>query len=187
MTGGYVFGLLFFILLTMAALTSSISLLEVVVAYFVDERGWMRQKAVLIFGLLVFLFGLPSALSFNLLADKTMFGLTFFDAVDYLSANLLLPIGGFFIAIFVGWIWGLDKALIELKNGAHKLFEEYDWIVSIFKIFLKYISPVMIFIVFLHSVGLLESAIEQIKNYWIIIVLGIVILFIIISRNRKNK
>ena len=56
-----------------------------------------------------------------------------------------------------------------------------------FKIFLKYIAPVMIFIVFLHSVGLLESAIEQLKNYWIIIVLGIVILAIMISRNRKKK
>ena len=60
-------------------------------------------------------------------------------------------------------------------------------LVSTFKVFLKYIAPVMIFIVFLHSVGLLESAIEQVKNYWIIIALGIVILTIMISRNRIKK
>ena len=187
MTGGYFFGLLFFILLTVAALTSAISLLEVVVAYFVDEKGWTRQRAVLIFGFLVYLFGLPSALSFNLLADKTMFGLTFFDIVDYTASNILLPVGGFFIAVFVGWVWGLDKALHELKNGVQKLFEERAWLISTFKIFLKFISPVMIFIVFLHSIGLLESAVEQVKNYWIIIVLVAVILAIIISRKRIKK
>ena len=104
-----------------------------------------------------------------------------------LHQNVLLPVGGFFIAIFVAWIWGFDKAMIELKHGAENIFKDRTWLVSTFKIFLKYIAPVMIFIVFLHSVGLLESAIEQFKNYWIIIVLGIVILAIMISRNRKNK
>jgi len=73
MTGGYYFGLLFFVLLTVAALTSAISLLEVVVAYFVDERSWGRSQAVMLFGSLVFLFGLPSALSFNLLAAHSNF------------------------------------------------------------------------------------------------------------------
>ncbi len=187
MTGGYIFGLLFFVLLSVAALTSSMSLLEVVVAYFVDERGWGRHRAVLVLGTLVYAFGLPSALSFNLMADMTINDLTFFDSVDYLASNILLPFGGFFIAIFVAWIWGLDKALIELKKGAEKFFDNQPYLIKVFKIFLKYISPVMIFIVFLHSVGLLESAYEQIKNYWIIIVLAIVILIIIVSRNRKKK
>jgi NSS family neurotransmitter:Na+ symporter len=187
MTGGYIFGLLFFVLLTVAALTSSISLLEVTVAYFVDERGWSRHKAVIAIGSLIFLFGLPSALSFNLMANITYNGMTFFDMVDFIASNVLLPFGGLFIAVFVAWIWGFDKALIELKKGAEDIFEMHPWIVSAFKIFLKFVAPVMIFIVFLHSVGLLESAIEQIKNYWIIIVLVIVILTIIISRNRIKK
>jgi len=186
MTGGYVFGLLFFLLLTLAALTSSISLLEVVVAYFVDERGWRRHRAVLMFGLFVFLFGVPSALSFNLLADFTMFGKTFFDLADFAASNILLPLGGFFISVFVAWIWGLDKAMIELKKGAENIFKDGDWLINAFKIFLKFIAPVMIFIVFLHSTGLLESAIEQVKNYWIII-LVIVILLIVISRRRIKK
>jgi NSS family neurotransmitter:Na+ symporter len=187
MTGGYFFGLLFFVLLTVAALTSSISLLEVAVAYFVDERGWSRQKSVILIGLSIFLFGLPSALSFNLMANVTFNGMTFFDLADFIASNVLLPAGGFFIAIFVAWIWGFDKALIELKHGAENVFKDRTWLVTTFKIFLKYIAPVMIFIVFLHSVGLLESAIEQLKNYWIIIVLVIVILAIMISRNRKKK
>lgn len=186
MTGGYFFGLLFFILLTLAALTSSISLLEVVVAYFVDERGWKRHQAVLMFGFLVYLFGIPSALSFNLLADVTFNHKTFFDTVDYLASNILLPFGGFFIAIFVAWVWGFDKALKELKSGAEKIFDNRPKLISTFKIFLKYVSPVMIFIVFLHSIGLLESAILQVQNYWIIIILAVVILLFIISRNRKK-
>ena len=187
MTGGYYFGLLFFVLLTVAALTSAMSLLEVVVAYFVDERSWGRSQAVMLFGSLVFLFGLPSALSFNLLADFTYNGKTFFDIVDFIASNVLLPFGGLLIAIFVGWIWGFDKALIELKHGAENVFKNRKWLVTTFKVFLKFISPVMIFIVFLHSVGLLESAIDQVKNYWIIIALVIVILVIIVSRNRKKK
>jgi len=187
MTGGYFFGLLFFVLLTVAALTSSISLLEVAVAYFVDERKWSRQKSVLLIGSSIFIFGLPSALSFNLMANITFNGMTFFDLVDFIASNVLLPVGGLFIAIFVAWIWGFDKALIELKHGAENVFKDRTWLVTTFKIFLKYIAPVMIFIVFLHSVGLLESAIEQLKNYWIIIVLVIVILAIMISRNRNKK
>jgi len=187
MTGGYFFGLLFFVLLTVAALTSSISLLEVAVAYFVDERKWSRQKSVLLIGSSIFIFGLPSALSFNLMANITFNGMTFFDLADFIASNVLLPVGGLFIAIFVAWIWGFDKALIELKHGAENVFKDRTWLVTTFKIFLKYIAPVMIFIVFLHSVGLLESAIEQLKNYWIIIVLVIVILAIMISRNRKKK
>ena len=187
MTGGYIFGLLFFILLTLAALTSSISLLEVVVAYFVDERGWSRHRAVLVLGLSVFIFGIPSALSFNLLANFTYHDKTFFDTVDFIASNVLLPFGGLLIAIFVAWIWGFDKALIELKHGAENIFKDRAWLISTFKVFLKYVAPVMIFIVFLHSIGLLESAIEQVINYWIILVLIIVILIIILSRNRMKK
>ena len=187
LTGGYFFGLLLFVLLTVAALTSSISLLEVTVAYFVDERGWTRHKAVIAIGTLIFLFGLPSALSFNLMANVTYNGMTFFDIVDFIASNVLLPFGGLLIAIFVAWIWGFDKALVELKQGAEHIFDDRPVLVAIFKVFLKFIAPVMIFIVFLHSVGLLESAIEQVKNYWIIIALVIVILTIIISRNRIKK
>jgi NSS family neurotransmitter:Na+ symporter len=159
MPGGYIFSILFFILLSIAALTSSISLLEVVVSYFVDERKWKRHNAAIVLGFIIFLIGLPSALSFNLLSDLKIFGLNFFDLVDFIASNILLPFGGLLISVFVAWIWGFDKVLLNLKKGAEKLFDNYPWIVISWKIFLKYLSPVLIFLVFLHSIGLLEKII----------------------------
>ena len=155
MPGGYIFAILFFILLTIAALTSAISLLEVVVAYFVDERGWKRHRAVTVFGLVIFLVGIPSALSFNVLADVTLFGKTFFDIADYLASNILLPLGGLCIAVFVAWIWGFDKALIKMKDGAESIFENHEWVIVLWKIFLKFFAPILIFLVFLSSIGVL--------------------------------
>lgn len=156
MPGGYFFSILFFILLSIAALTSAISLLEVVVAYFVDELGWKRKKAVFILGFITFLLGLPSALSFNVLADFTLFGKNFFDMVDFLASNIFLPLGGFLIAIFVGYVWKFDEVLSNLKEGAENLFDNYPNVISTWKFFLKYLSPVLIFIVLLHSLGIID-------------------------------
>ena len=160
MPGGYIFSILFFILLTIAALTSSISLLQVVVTYFEDERGWPRHKATIVFTILIFLFGVPSALSYNVLSDFTLFGKNFFDIVDFLASNIILPLGGLFIAIFVAWVWGFDKALVSLKEGAENLFTNSPWIITVWKIFLKYLSPILIFLVLLHSVGILDKIVE---------------------------
>lgn len=156
MPGGYFFSILFFILLSIAALTSAISLLEVVVAYFVDDLGWDRKKATIIMGFIVFLLGLPSALSFNILADFTLFGKNFFDLVDFLASNVFLPLGGFLIAIFVGYVWGFDKVISNLREGAEDLFDNHPYIISIWKFFLKYLSPILIFIVLLHSLGVMD-------------------------------
>ena len=160
MPGGYIFGILFFLLLTIAALTSAISLLEVVVAYFVDERDWSRHWAVLVFGLVLILVGIPSALSFNLLADWKLFGKTYFDLADFLASNILLPVGGLAIAVFVAWIWGLDKVLVQLKSGAEDLFDLFPNRIKLLTFFLKYISPVLIFLVLLNSIGLLPMLIS---------------------------
>lgn len=156
MPGGYFFSILFFILLSIAALTSAISLLEVVVAYFVDELGWKRKKAVLILGFVVFLLGLPSALSFNVLSDFTLFGKNFFDLVDFFASNILLPLGGLLIAVFVGYVWGFSKVLASLREGAENLFDDYPYIISTWKFFLRYLSPILIFIVLLRSLGILD-------------------------------
>ncbi len=160
MPGGYFFSILFFVALAIAALTSSISLLEVVVSYFVDELKWKRHKAAIVLGIITFLIGVPSALSFNLLQDFHIFGKNFFDIVDYLASNILLPLGGLLISVFVAWIWGLDKVIPNLKRGAEKLFNKYPWTVSFWKIFIKYLSPVLIFLVFLNSIGLLDKILE---------------------------
>ncbi len=155
MPGGYIFSILFFFLLSIAALTSAISLLEVVVSYFVDEKGWTRHSAVIVFGGVTFIIGIPSALSFNILSDFHIFGMNFFDLADFLTSNLMLPLGGMLISIFVAWIWGYDKVLKELKLGAEPLFEKYPIVITFWKIFIKYFAPILIFLVLLNSLGLL--------------------------------
>lgn len=155
MTGGVFFSFLFFLLLAIAALTSAISLLEVVVAYFVDEKGWDRKRAVLIFGGSIYLLGIPSALSFNVLSDFTMFGKTFFDIVDFAASNVLLPFGGLMISIFVGWIWSRTEVMAAVKEGAENLFETYPWVEGVWMLFLKFIAPVLITLVLLNKFGLI--------------------------------
>jgi NSS family neurotransmitter:Na+ symporter len=155
MTGGYWFSILFFIALALAALTSTVSLLEVVTAYFVDEKGWKRQNAVLVFGTLAFILGIPSALSFNALADFKILGLTFFSVTEFLSSNLMLPVGGFFISIFVGWLWGLDKVKEFIRFGSETLFDKLKWFFPFWVFILKYLAPILILIVLLSSIGLI--------------------------------
>ena len=156
MPGGYFFSILFFVLLTIAALTSSISLLQVVVSYFVDERGWQRHRAVIVLASVIALLGIPSALSFNVLADFKIFGLNFFALVDFIASNILLPLGGLLISIFVAWVWGFDKALVNLREGAEKLFDNSPWVLNFWQIFLRYFAPILIFLVLLHSIGILD-------------------------------
>ena len=160
MPGGYFFSILFFIALAIAALTSSISLLEVVVSYFVDELKWKRHKAAIVLGIVIFLIGVPSALSFNLLSDFRILGYDIFDAVDRLASNILLPLGGLLISIFVAWVWGFDKVIPNLKKGAEKLFDKYPWTLVFWKIFIMFISPVLIFLVFLNSINVLDDIIN---------------------------
>jgi len=156
MVGGVFFSFLFFLLLAIAALTSAISLLEVVVAYFVDEKAWNRRNAVLTFGGSIYLLGIPSALSFNILADYTFMGKTFFDIVDYLASNVLLPFGGLMIAIFVGWIWSRTAVMEAVKEGAEDLFENYPWAEGVWMLFLKFIAPVLITLVLLSKFGIIS-------------------------------
>jgi len=157
MPGGYIFSIIFFVLLTIAALTSSISLLQVVVSYFVDEKGWQRHKAVIVLASVISILGIPSALSFNVLADFKIFGLNFFAFVDFIASNILLPLGGLLISIFVAWVWGFDKALVNLREGAEKLFDNNFWVIKFWKIFLRYFAPILIFLVLLNSIGILDK------------------------------
>lgn len=117
---GNLVGALFFLLLTIAALTSAISLLEVPVAYFIDELKWNRLKASVIVGIVIFLLGIPSSLSQGLLSNNLFFGMEFLDFMDFFSSNLLLPIGGLLTALFIGWVWGTRNTIDEIqKKGVH--------------------------------------------------------------------
>jgi len=149
---GHFFGILFFFLLTIAALTSAISLLEVVSAYFIDEAKWDRKKAVWIMGLIIFLLGIPSSLGLGVWSGvKIIGGRDIFDSLDYIASNIFLPLGGFLLCIFIGWYWGTTKATEEANIGAKsiKLGNTYSFLI-------KYIVPIAIFIVFLNSIGVIK-------------------------------
>lgn len=123
MPGGMIWSALFFVLLFVAALTSAISLLEVVAAYFIDEMKWGRAKAAWIMGFCIFLLGIPSVLG---VAGKlpTFAGRDFLDSADFLASNILLPLGGLFIALFAGWFW-TEGAKQEVTNDGTVPFGIY--------------------------------------------------------------
>ena len=152
--GSVLWGSLFFILLAIAALTSGVSLLEVVTAYFVDEKGAPRHKVTLWSGLIIFLVGIPCALSFGMLGGFTVFGRTVFDNLDYLASNMLLPVGGFLICVFVGWKWGIRAAFDEIAVGSHEFEDSLHQ--KTLKVLIRYVTPVCVLLVLLFSIGILK-------------------------------
>lgn len=152
MPAGRIVGLLFFVLVAFAAITSAISLLEVVVSFFIDELGWSRKKSDGILGALVFAAGIPAALSFNAWRGVTLLGgKNIFDLLDMLATNYLLPVGGFFIAVFAGWVLTHDEKEAEIKQ-LENAFHFYD----IWHVLIKYITPVALLIIFLYTAGVLR-------------------------------
>ena len=140
---GTVVSIIFFVLLAIAAITSGISLLEVVVAYFIDQIGWTRKKAVLIIGGVIFILGVPSGLSFGVMSDVKFMGMTFFDNVDNIASNYLLPLGGMLTAVFVGWKWGIVKAQEEIEKHETRFHWARQW-----GFLIRYITPVAVAVVF---------------------------------------
>ena len=138
--GGQIFGTLFFLLLSVAALTSTISLLEVPVAYFVDERNWSRKKAAWIIGFLSFVLGVPSALSSG--GMKFFTKIDFQGKMDFFFGNVSLAFGALLICIFLGYIWGVGKAVQEVLSGNPRFKLRLLWAFSI-----KFLTPVAIIII----------------------------------------
>lgn len=151
---GHGLAVLFFLLVFIAALTSEISAIEPSIAYLIDERKWKRIPAVLVCGLGVFLVGVPSALSYSLLKDFTIYGYTFLDLMDFIATSFLIPLGGFLAVILVGWIWGAFNAINRLKQGASETFNHYPWLTRYFWFCFKYSAPILIGLVFLNSLGI---------------------------------
>ncbi|MCF7885152.1 MAG: sodium-dependent transporter [Candidatus Marinimicrobia bacterium] len=146
--GGF-FRVIFFLLLSMAALTSTISLMEVITAFFTEEFNLSRKKATIILGVFVFLLGVPSALAFGPMQNVHIFGKTFFGVADFFASNILLPLGGIFILIFVGWRWGMKEAIPNLIQGSRK---HSAILLNIWKILVKFIAPVLVLIVLLFKI-----------------------------------
>ncbi len=153
MPSGQLFGALFFILITIAALTSSISLLEVVVSYMVDEKDWPRKKAAYIVGGIIFLTGIPTILGYSVLSEIRFLGMDILDTYDWFSNSIFLPIGGLLTSIYVAYIWKAKNALKEanISEGKIKLG---NW----FVVLLKYIAPAAIIIILAMNIWQTISA-----------------------------
>jgi len=152
MTGGMVFAFTFFFLLAIAALTSTISVLEVIVAYFSEQLNMSRRTAVIIATLSMFILGISASLSWGVMRDVKLFGLNVFDLFNYTTANILLPVGGLLIVAFLGWFYPGRDVKDELTNGGTVKARYY----SLFRFIIRFVAPLAIALVFLNGLGLLK-------------------------------
>ncbi len=148
----YIFSVMFYVLLALAALTSTISLHEVVTAYLHEEFNFTRGKAARLVTTGCILLGILCSLSLGVTKEFTIFGLGMFDLFDFVTAKLMLPLGGLLISIFTGWY--LDKKLVwsEITNNGNLKVPTYKLIIFI----LKYVAPIAISVIFINELGLLK-------------------------------
>ncbi|MFA7386514.1 MAG: sodium-dependent transporter [Thiohalobacteraceae bacterium] len=151
MSGGALFGTAFFVLLVFAAWTSAISLLEPIVAWLVENKGINRVTAATGAGIAVWLFGAGSVLSFNLWSEYKFLGKTFFDLTDYLTSNIMLPMGGLLIAVFAVWMMSSESSRSELGLRDGIAYRTWRFLV-------RYLAPIAILLVFLQVTGLLSAS-----------------------------
>ncbi|MGA7983011.1 MAG: sodium-dependent transporter [Chromatiaceae bacterium] len=149
MPGGHFFGTIFFVLLVFAAWTSAISLLEPVVAWLVENRGFSRVRASVLAGAAVWLLGVACLLSLNVWSEFRVFGMGIMDLFDFVTANVMLPLGGLLIATFAGWMLSRAASEDELATGRSAY--------SLWRFLVRYVSPVAVAIVFASAVGLLKA------------------------------
>ena len=157
MDAGILIGTLFFILLVFAAWSSSISLIEPAVAWMVENKGMSRVHASVWVGIATWIVGIGSVLSFNLWSANTwtleigqnvLFkDKTFFDVLDGLTANIMLPLGGLFIALFAGWLMHVESTKDELNTTENAY--------AIWNVLVRYVTPVAVMIVFLRAIGII--------------------------------
>ena len=114
----------------------------------VENKGMSRIKACVISGLVTWLVGLGTVLSFNAWSEIKFFGKTFFDVLDFLTANIMLPLGGLFIAIFAAWIMKRETTADELEMGQGPAYQSW-------RILVRFITPIAVIIVFLNAIGLI--------------------------------
>lgn len=146
---GDFFGTLFFILIAVAAWSSAVSLIEPGVAWLMESRSLRRPVATALLTSVAWLLGISCALSFNLLADfkpLILFGLTPFDFLDSLTSLIMLPLGGLFIAVFVGWLMKKHVVIEETRGEGHPLFDIWYFV-------LRYISPALIALVMIATIA----------------------------------
>ena len=142
---GAVFGTLFFVLVSFAAITSAISISEPALAYLVEEYNAKRGRVAISLGVIAWILGIGTVLSFNVWADVHIVGsLTFFDFVDYVSQNVMLPLGGMLISLFAAW--GLPRTVIGEQLGIQS-----GWVNVVWKLLCGVIAPVCVLVVFIST------------------------------------
>ena len=148
MAGGVFLATVFFVVLVLAALTSAIGLVEPGVAWFVESYNRTRRQAAILVGGLIWLIGLGTALSFNLLSGLVFFRGTIYDNVDYMTSNIMLPLGGLLIAIFAGWVMCRNSSADEL-GGAGRHYRAWRFLA-------RFVAPAAILVVFFQAIGLID-------------------------------
>jgi len=148
MGGGALFGGIFFLLLVFAAWTSAVSLIEPAVAWLVENKQVSRRRASVTIGIAAWALGLLTIFSFNIGANWLLFDKTMFDLLDYLTTNIMLPMGGLFIAIFSGWMLSQKSSQDELAIHSPLFYSGWRFLI-------RYISPFAIIIVFLNMIGII--------------------------------
>jgi len=171
MPGGNIVGAIFFLLLAVAALTSSISMLEVPASYFIDERKWSRKKSAIVVAVLLLLVGIPAALSyggnefFTQMSIPTLDGgMTsdgWFGILDYYFGTLFIVVVALITSLYVGW--GMDTNLIKDEVGSGSTFFKKSLVgnisfATIWVFFIKYVCPIVILLVFLDMIGVFGAA-----------------------------
>ncbi len=146
----YIFSVLFYLLLVMAALTSSISMLEMIVAFFHEEYRASRPLVAVLSSVACICLGALCSLSFGSLSDVTLFGMTIFDFCDFLVAKLLMPAGSLLICVFAGWVVKRDNMYAELTNGG--VVNRY--VFPVYYAIIRYVAPIGILLIFFNGLGL---------------------------------
>ncbi|MCY6354584.1 sodium-dependent transporter [Clostridium sp. ZS2-4] len=149
---GAFFETLFFLLIGIAALTSTISLMEVVVAFVTEQFNMGRKKATVLIALALFALSIPSTLSFGPWAEVKILGKNFFDLFDFFTANISLPLGGVLVCVFASGVWGIKNAIKEIESDG---LYSFSW-GGIYSFAVKFLAPLAIMIIFVHSTGLIE-------------------------------
>ncbi len=151
MAGGYIWAVLFFVLLFFASLTSTISISEILIMFMMEERGMTRQRATWVTALVTVVLAVLCALSFNVLSSLKVCGMNLFDLFNYLSSNVFMLLGGLFTAVFVGWF--LDRRIIteQLTNKGRLNVPVMNYLMFC----LRYVAPVAVVFIFLQLVGII--------------------------------
>lgn len=152
MPGGYFWAVMFFVLLFFASITSTISMSEISIAFFTEEYHLSRKKATILTTSIAIIFGMLCALSFGVLSDIQLFGMTIFNFFDYVSSNILLPLGGITFSIFVGWF--VDKKFIRDQLTNHGTIKVRTFKILLFLI--RFVAPASITLIFLYGLNLIK-------------------------------